>query len=96
MKQLAVIMQGESRYDERLRALLEETEIDPHEFVGLDWFGLLPFFVIAGASVRSDAHAHGDDVHVSAIVVELDEDLEEPFYATLPRILEDAYSEEEE
>ena len=95
MKRLATIAQGRSDYDDRLRALLDGTGIDPHEFVGLDYFGLVPFFVIAGATVRPDAHTHGDDVHVSEIHVEIPEDLEEAFYATLPELLEDAYTDED-
>jgi hypothetical protein len=94
MKQLAFITQGTSDFDDRLRTLLEETGIDPHEFVGLDWFGLTPFFVIAGATVRPDAHTHGGgDVHVSGVYVEVPEELEEGFFASLPQLLEDAYSE---
>jgi hypothetical protein len=96
MKRLATISQGQSDYDPRLKALLDGTGIDPHEFVGLDYFGLVPFFVIAGASVRPDAHTHGSDVHVVAIHVEVPEALEEAFYATLPDLLEDAYAEEDE
>lgn len=95
MKTLAFITQGQSDYEERFRALLDATGIDPHEFEGLDYFGLLPFFVIAGASVRADAHTHGEHVHTSGIYVEVPEDLEEAFYATLPLLLEDAYEEEE-
>jgi len=92
MKQLAFITQGHSDYDDRLWALLGATGIDPHEFVGLDYFGLVPFFVVCGASVRTDAHTHGTDVHVSGIHVEIPEELEDPFYATLPAVLADAYS----
>jgi hypothetical protein len=95
MKHLATISQGQSEYDDRLRALLDGTGIDPHEFVGLDYFGLVPFFVIAGATVRPDAHSHGDDVHVVAIHVEVPEELEEAFFQTLPELLEDAYAEED-
>lgn len=93
MKQLAYITQGSSDYDPRLRDLLDETGIDPHEFVGLDYFGLVPFFVLAGATVRPDAHTHGTDVHVSAVYVEVPEELEEGFFAALPEMLEDAYEE---
>jgi hypothetical protein len=96
MKQVALISQGDSQYDPRLRKMLDETGIDPEEFIGLDYFGLVPFFVISGASIRTEAHAHGEDVHVEAIHVEVPEEIEEAFYSTLPRILEDAYSEEEE
>jgi hypothetical protein len=94
MKQLAFITQGSSRYEERLRTLLDSTGIDPEEFVGLDYFGLLPFFVISGASVRTDAHTHGDDVHVAGIHLEIPAELEEGFYATLPLVLDDAYADE--
>jgi 8-oxo-dGTP pyrophosphatase MutT (NUDIX family) len=93
MKQLAYITQGSSTFEPRLRELLEATGIDPEEFIGLEYFSLTPFFVIAGATVRADAHTHGDDVHVSGVVVELPEELESAFYATLPPILDDAYGE---
>jgi hypothetical protein len=93
MKQLAFITQGHSDYDPRLRSLLDESGIDPHEFVGLDWFGLTPFFVISGATVRPDAHAHGTDLHVQGIYVEVPEELEEAFYSTLEAVLEDAYED---
>jgi hypothetical protein len=94
MKQLAFITQGESEYDPRLREMLDATGIDPHEFAGLDYFGLVPFFVIAGATVRPDAHTHGVDIHTSGVFVEVPEELEEAFFATLPQILSDAYAEE--
>jgi hypothetical protein len=92
MKQLAFITPGQAQYEDRLRKALDATGIDPHEFVDLDYFGLVPFFVLAGATVRPDAHTHGDDVHVSGVYVEIPEELEEAFYATLPQMLEDAYS----
>jgi hypothetical protein len=93
MKQLAFITQGQSDYDPRLRSLLDETGIDPHEFVGLDYFGLVPFFVLAGATVRPEAHAHGDHLHVTGVVVEIDEATEEAFYGSLPEMLSDAYED---
>jgi hypothetical protein len=96
MKQLAYITQGRSEYDERLRAILEESQIDPHEFLGLDWFSLVPFFVLAGATVTPDAHMHGSDVHVTGARVAIPEEMEEGFLASLPRFLADAYYEEEE
>jgi hypothetical protein len=94
MKRLAYITQGNSDYEERLWELLSASGIDPHEFEGLDYFGLTPFFVIAGATVRADAHTHGTDVHTQGVIVEIPEELEEGFYATLPQLLEDAYGEE--
>jgi hypothetical protein len=95
MTQLAFITQGNSQYDDRLWELLEGTGIDPHEFDGLDYYGLVPFFVLAGASVRPEAHTHGDYVHTEGVFVEVDDALQEAFYATLPKILDMAYSEEE-
>ncbi len=96
MKQLATITPGHSDYDPKLRSLLEDSRIDPHEFEDLDWFGLLPFFVLAGASVRTDAHAHGDHTHFQAVVVELPEEMEEAFLGTLPLMLEQAYGDDED
>ena len=96
MTRLAFITQGRSEFEPRLRELLDATGIDPEEFIGLEYFSLTPFFVIAGANVLADAHTHGTDVHVAGVIVEVPEELEEAFYATLPRILEDAYGEDED
>ena len=95
MKQLAYITQGHSEYDPRLRELLDATGIDAEEFVGLDYFSLTPFFVLAGATVTPDAHTHGDDVHVSGVTVTIPDELEAAFLATLPEFLADAYADEE-
>jgi hypothetical protein len=94
MKQLAYITQGHSEYDDRLRELLDATGIDPEEFVGLDYFSLTPFFVLAGATVAPDSHAHGDSVHVTAVRVTIPDEIEDAFLATLSEILADAYEEE--
>ena len=97
MKRLAFIAQGSSDYDDRLRTLLDESGIDAHEFIGLDYFGLVPFFVLAGATVRPQAHTHGDDIHVEGVIVELADDLpEEGFYAQLRDLLYDAYGDDEQ
>jgi hypothetical protein len=96
MKTLAVITFGQSRFDDRLRALLDQTGIDPEEFEDLEYFGLLPFFVLAGASVRTDAHLHEDHMHFHGVTVEIQEELEEPFFALLPEMLDQAYGEEGE
>jgi hypothetical protein len=97
MRRLALITQGHADYDDRLRRLLDATGIDPHEFTGLDYFGLTPFFVMAGATVRPQAHAHGDDIHVEAVVVELPDDLpEDGFYSQLQDMLYDAYGDDEQ
>jgi hypothetical protein len=95
MIRLAFITQGTSEYDDRLRALLDATGIDPHEFYGLDYFSLVPFFVLCGATVRPQAHAHGDHLHVEGVIVEVPEEYAEAFYASLPTILQDAYADEE-
>ena len=95
MTQLAFITQGNSQYTDRLWQLLDGTGIDPEEFEGLDYFGLVPFFVLSGASVRPQAHAHGPHVHTEGVFVEVAEELEEAFYTTLPEILDMAYGEEE-
>jgi hypothetical protein len=96
MKTLAVITFGQSRFDERLRTLLDETGIDPEEFEDLEYFGLLPFFGRAGAWWRPAAHAHDDHMHFHGVTVELPDELEEPFFALLPEMLDQAYGEAEE
>jgi hypothetical protein len=93
MKTLAFITIGHSEYDDRLRKLLDESGIDPQEFESLDYFSLIPFFVLAGASVRTDAHAHEDHMHFQGVTIELAPELEEPFYAVLPGLLEQATAE---
>jgi hypothetical protein len=95
MKQIAYITQGHSDYDERLRAILDASGIDPEEFLGLEYFSLTPFFVLAGATVGAEAHAHDTEVHVSGVRVTIADELEEAFLATLPELLEDAYADEE-
>ena len=37
MKQIGFITQGHSEYDDRLRALLDASGIDPEEFLGLEY-----------------------------------------------------------
>jgi hypothetical protein len=95
MTQLAYITQGHSEYDPALRELLDATGIDPEEFVGLDYFSLTPFFVLAGATVTPDAHTHGDDVHVTGVTVTVPDELVPAFLATLPEFLADAYGAED-
>lgn len=87
LKRLAHITIGESDYDPRLRALLEESGLPPDDFEGLDWFSLLPFFVIAGASVRSHVHAHGDHSHFEGVTIEIADELDETFFVVLPDLL---------
>ena len=95
MTELAYITQGSSEYDDRLWEILDNSGIDPHEFIGLDYFSLAPFFVLAGATVTPDAHTHGDDVHVTGVTVTVPEELESAFLTTLPEFLADAYGSED-
>lgn len=75
-------------YADRLqRLLLDDFEVDVREDDALDPVSLLPAFVLSGASIRTDAHAHGEHVHVVGIVVEVPEALLDAFYATLPQVL---------
>lgn len=88
MKQLARIAIDDSKYDDQLWKLLEETGLDRDDFEGLDYFSLLPFFVLAGASVRSHVHLHGDHSHFEAVTIEIPEELEEAFFGVLPDLLD--------
>lgn len=87
MKQLAFITIGDSEYDDRLWNLLQETGIDAQEFESLDYFSLVPLFLLAGASVRTVAHAHDDHAHFEGWYLEIAEDMEEIFYLQLPNLL---------
>ncbi len=88
MKQLAFITVGRSEFDDRLKTILEESEIDPQEFESLDYFSVIPLFLLAGASVRTVAEAHGDHMHFEGWYVEVDEAIEPIFLAQLPNLLE--------
>ena len=96
MKTLAVIAFEQSRFDERLKQMLDETGIDPDEFEDLEFFGLVPFFVLAGASIRTQAHGHDDHLHFASATVDVPEELEEAFFAVLPGLLDQAYADAEE
>jgi hypothetical protein len=96
MLRLATIRFDQADYDERLRSILAESGVDPQEYEGLEWFGLLPFFVLAGASVRSDVHGHGDHVHFESATVELPDELADAFFGSLPLMLEQAYGDHPE
>ena len=87
MKRLAYITVGRSEYDDRLRKILDDTGIDPEEFESLDYFSLIPLFLLAGASVRTVAQAHGDHMHLDGWYVEVEEDLEPIFFSELPGLL---------
>lgn len=94
MKQLAHIAIGSSDYDERLWTLLEESGLERDDFESLDYFSLLPFFVIAGASVRADVRAHDDHSHFEGAIVEVPEELEDAFFTVLPQLLEQLTEED--
>lgn len=87
MKQLASITIGSSDYDERLWKLLEDSPLDRDDFEDLDYFSLIPFFVLAGASIATDVESHGDHFHFQQVRVVIDEDMEEPFFAAIPQLL---------
>lgn len=95
MKTVAKIAFGESTFDDRLRRVLQESGVEPYEFEELEYFGLLPFFVLAGASLRTKAHGHGDHAHFDEVAVELPQELEESFYGSLEGILEQVFPYEE-
>jgi hypothetical protein len=87
MPQLAQIAPGESTFDPRLLAVLEESGAEKDDFEDLDWFSLVPFFVLAGASIETEAHAHGDHAHFQSIRVVVPEELEGHFLVALPQML---------
>ena len=84
MATLAEISFGRSRFDDRLQRLLDESGIDPDEFEDLAYFGLVPFFILAGASVATHAEGHGDHLHFRSVEVTVPDELEEAFFAVLP------------
>lgn len=88
MPQLAQIAPGESTFDPRLKALLEESGVEKDDFEDLDWFSLLPFFALAGASIETEAHAHGDHAHFHSVRVVVPEELQPHFFTALPQMLQ--------
>jgi hypothetical protein len=95
MRQLAHIAIDDSRYEPRLWELLQETGLEHDDFEGLDYFSLLPFFVLAGASVRSNVHVHDDHSHFESVTIEIPDELEPAFYAVLPELLAQLTEDEE-
>lgn len=96
MTQLMTITSDGAEYSDRLRELLEDFGVDPTADEGIDELGLLPAFVLGGASVRTQAHAHGEHMHVTEIHVEIADELEDAFYATLNAILESGPDDEDD
>lgn len=96
MTQIARISVGESQFDPRLKLLLDTTGIDPEEFEDLEYFSLIPFFIIAGASVETHVRAHGDHFHFEGVTLNVPDELEEMFFAVLPQMLGQVTGEPEE
>ena len=87
MTQLAFITFDDSKYDDRLWQLLEESGVPADEFETLDYFSLLPFFVLAGASVDTQVESHGDHFHFQGVRITVADDMVEPFYDGLEGLL---------
>ena len=87
MKQLAFITFDDSKYDDRLWQLLEESGVPADEFETLDYFSLLPFFVLAGASVDTQVESHGDHFHFQGVNLTVADDMVEPFFDGLAGLL---------
>ena len=96
MKQLAFITFGDSKYDDRLWRVLEESGVPADEFESLDYFSLVPFFVLAGASVDTQVESHGDHFHFQGVSITIPDDMEEPFYDGLEGLLEQLAEQQEE
>jgi hypothetical protein len=88
MKKLALIEPDHSEYADRFWKILEATGLEVQEFEALDYFSYLPFFVLAGVSVETHLHSHGDHFHFQGVTLTIPEELEEAFYDVLPQILE--------
>ena len=87
MTQLASITIGDSKYDDRLWKVLEDSGLEPQEFEDLDYFSYVPFFVIAGATVSPQIRVHGDHTHFEGAVVDVPEDQVDMFLGVLPQLL---------
>lgn len=86
MAQIMRITSDGAELTERLSDLLDEFGIDLAEDE-VDELALVPAFVLGGASVNTEAHAHGEHMHVVGITVEIADELQDAFYATLGQIL---------
>jgi hypothetical protein len=85
-----------SQYSDQLHDLLGEFGLDPAVDDELDDLSLLPAYVLAGASIRTEAHSHGTHMHVIAINVEIAEELEAAFYDALGQVLEAGDEDDED
>ena len=96
MKQLAFIPFGQAEYDPRLKGILDESGIDPEEFESLEYFSMLPFMVLAGASVDTQVESHGDHFHFQGVAVQIADDMEEPFFDAFPQLLAQLEEQDDE
>ncbi len=94
MTQLASITIGDSKYDDRLWKVLQDSGLEPQEFEDLDYFSYVPFFVIAGATVSPQIRVHGDHTHFEGAVVDVPEDQVDMFLGVLPQLLNMIQQEE--
>ncbi len=74
-------------FEDRFWALLQATGLEVREFEDLDYFSYLPFFALAGASMETHVHRHGDHFHFQGVTVSVADDLVEGFYTVLEQIL---------
>ena len=88
MTSLGTIGVGASQLDPRLVSLLEASGLEREEFEELDWFGLLPFFVLAGASVDTRVQTHGDHFHFEGVELTVPDELVDGFFDVLPQMLD--------
>lgn len=86
MPDILTITSDGTAFADRLRDLLEDRGL-PVGSEDLDELGLIPALVLAGASVTTDAHAHGENMHVVRIGAHVSAEMEEAFYHTLDAIL---------
>ena len=87
MTQIADLSIGQSNYDAPFRKILDDSGVEMEEFEGLDYFTWLPFFVIAGATIKPKIHVHGDHTHFEGATIEVPDDQVELFYDALPHLL---------
>jgi len=85
-----------TEYADQLHDLLAEFGVNPAIEDEIDEISLLPAYVLAGASIRTEAHAHGSHMHVVAISVEIADELEAAFYETLGHVLEASDEDDDE
>jgi hypothetical protein len=85
-----------SEYSDRLHDLLGEFGVDPAVDDEIDDLSLMPAYVLAGASIRTEAHSHGTHMHVVAINVEIADEMEEAFYDALGQVLEASDEDDDE